>query len=72
MIKQFFKASLKLEQILIIINENYLISMGVDEAYVKELNKLDKKILITNFYVNAIIKLFFSDFRNIMINYIRE
>lgn len=53
------------------INEDYLKENPLSETYVNVLSKLDKKILITNFYVNAVIKLFLYDFRNIMINHLR-
>jgi len=71
-VKLFLKASIKLHQILIIINEDYLVENRINEIHIKDLNKLDRKILITNFYINGIIKLFLYDFRNIMINYIRD
>jgi len=52
------------------INDDYL--MDNNDKNIKNLNDLDKKILITNFYINAIIKSFLYDFRKTMINYIRE
>ncbi len=71
-IKQFFKASIKLERILIIINEDYLDDKSPSEIHIKVLKNLDKKILISTFYINAIIKLFLYDFRYIITKYLRE
>lgn len=68
MIKQFLKTSIKLESTLNTINEDYLLfEKPKSQVETKLLNALDKKILITNFYVNTIIKMLIYDLRDILI-----
>ena len=72
MIKQFFKISIKLETLLLTIPDDYLNYDRNSDMGIKFLNKLDKKILITNFYINSILKMLIYDFRNILLKLIKE
>lgn len=71
-IKHFFKISIKFEQVLITIPDDYLNNTEINNEEDKIFKKLDQKILITNFYVNAIIKMIIYDFRNIFIKLLKE
>lgn len=72
MVKQFLKSSMKLEHFLLKIAEENYSNYVFDEKCFKKLNYIDKKILITNFYINAIIKIFLYDFRSILLQRLKE
>ncbi len=71
-IKQFLKSSVKLEGFLSTIPDEYGLIDVRNENFVRKLNNIDKKILVTNFFVNAIIKMLIYDFRNIILKLLKE
>lgn len=70
-IRQFLKSSIKLGHILSYINDDNLKDHKVNDTNIRFLQYKNKKILITNFYINAIIKSFLYDLRKTMIRSLR-
>ena len=73
MIKQFLKTSIKIESILHSISDDYLEDEYINTVkYLKDLDTIDKKNLITKFYINTVVKMLIYDLRNIIIKFLRE
>ena len=69
----FNKTSIKIESILHSISDDYLEDEYINTVkYLKDLDTIDKKNLITKFYINTVVKMLIYDLRNIIIKFLRE